>query len=38
MLVTPSGMVTEVRLMQPAKVLLPMLVTPAGIVTEVGVK
>ncbi len=35
MLVTPSGIVTLVRLLQPEKALLPMLVTPSGIVTLV---
>ena len=35
MLVTPSGMVMEVRPLQPEKALLPMLVTPSGMVMEV---
>ena len=35
MVVTPSGMVTEVRLLQPEKAELPMEVTPSGMVTEV---
>ena len=35
MLVTLSGMVTEVRPMQPPKAELPMLVTPLPMVTEV---
>jgi hypothetical protein len=35
MLVTPSGMVTEVKLEQPKKVPSPMLVTLEGMVTEV---
>jgi hypothetical protein len=32
-LVTPFGMVREVRLIQSAKALLPMLVTPLGMLT-----
>ena len=35
MLVTPSGMVTEVKLSQPKKASSPMLVTLSGMVTEV---
>src|SRR5574344_697481 len=35
MLVTPSGIVIEVRLEQLLKALFPMLVTPSGIVIEV---
>ena len=35
MLVTLSGIVTLVRLLQPSKAELPMLVTPSGIVTLV---
>ena len=35
MLVTLSGMVTEVREVQPEKAEYPMLVTPFGMVTEV---
>ena len=34
MVVTESGSVTEVRLLQPENALLPMLVTELGIVTE----
>ena len=34
-LVTPSGIVTEVKPVQPEKAELPILVTPSGIVTEV---
>ena len=36
MLVTLSGMVTEVSAVQPENVLLPMLVTLSGTVTEVS--
>ena len=35
MLVTPSGIVTLVNLLQPWKIALAMLVTPFGIVTPV---
>jgi hypothetical protein len=35
MLVTLSGMITLVRLLQPSKVLAAMLVTPEGMVTLV---
>ena len=35
MLVTPSGMVTEVKPKQLSKAQFPMLVTPSGMVTEV---
>ena len=35
MLVTPAGIVTSVRLVQPENASYPMLVTPAGIVTAV---
>ena len=35
MLVTPSGMVMEVKLEQPSKAYPPMLVTPSGMVMEV---
>ncbi len=35
MLVTPSGMVMEVRLLQPEKAEFPMLVTLSGMVMEV---
>ena len=35
MLVTLSGIVTEIRLEQPEKAYIPMLVTPSGIRMEV---
>ena len=35
MLVTPSGIVIEVKPVQPENALPPMLVTPSGIVIEV---
>ena len=35
MLVTPSGIVTDVKLLQPEKARSPMLVTLSGMVTDV---
>ena len=34
-LITLSGIVTDVKLVQPPKALSPILVTPSGIVTDV---